>query len=402
MPNPALTTDEPLVLERYAAICAEIDAGAPAKPLLEREGVTPEAWARAQAHWLKRMAAEIEGRRFPVTTRYQALFKAKRGVAEARLRAARIERPKPAEPVSTVVEAAAAEMARPIESPLASISVPEPPRLMTEAPVMPTYVAQPREGVAAQPPAMLPRPIAPAVVAAPVVAAPPPVVVPRALAQPTGYDDLDNTGRTSMVDIGELLKKHVMPFQPDDEDDESPRTGILDTTALLARAALPFPADNQARKDDVARHGTAPPPPPAVDLGATMMQASPIGPDRQALPFRADGRTPSSPGLPAVQVPGSSGAALPFGKSLPAAVPALPTAQPGQKLSIAAFASLTAELAEQPGDAEPIRRKYGVSEAEHQDISRTFTHAFEQDAALRERYVAMVRQYRGYLQQAKR
>lgn len=297
------------------------------------------------------------------------------------------------------------------------------------------------------------------------------------MAAPPASDDDEGTSRTGIVDVRQLLEKHVMPFQADakhgavdDEDDEPPRTGIIDAASLLRAQTMPFQADPAPAQEGLgrpaaarmseglarfpespirrdadgpafprpdaivrpsdgktahgtdrpppsARHQTAPPPPGPQDLGATLL--APLDPSiRRALPFQSDGagRSPSSPGMPAIRTPSSSGmpalqqvptATSPTGGPVPSAPagskPPSPTG-PGEprKLTIAAFASLTAELAEHPGDVETIRKKYGVSEADHQEISRTFTHAFRQDEELRQRYVAMVRQYRGYLQAAKR
>ena len=49
---------EPLPLERYATLAAELDVTQELSPILEREKVEKELWLATQAHWLKRMADE--------------------------------------------------------------------------------------------------------------------------------------------------------------------------------------------------------------------------------------------------------------------------------------------------------------------------------------------------------
>src|SRR6478609_1644221 len=64
---------EPAVeLERFAALSAEIEAGA------ARDEVSVEAWTGAQEAWLSRMAEETAAKRFDLTNRYNAAFVARR------------------------------------------------------------------------------------------------------------------------------------------------------------------------------------------------------------------------------------------------------------------------------------------------------------------------------------
>ncbi len=68
-----------------------------------------------------------------------------------------------------------------------------------------------------------------------------------------------------------------------------------------------------------------------------------------------------------------------------------------KRFSINVFASLTAEIAEQPAEVDAIRRKYGISEAEHHEESQRWTDDFATNDELRKRYLGIVQRYRGYL-----
>ena len=99
--------------------------------------------------------------------------------------------------------------------------------------------------------------------------------------------------------------------------------------------------------------------------------------------------------------PGAPPGAMPPGATPPGAFPAAapPPASPSgpKRFSINVFASLTAEMAERPGEAEAVRRKYGVTEAEHHEESERWTADFARNDDLRKRYLGIVQRYRGYL-----
>jgi hypothetical protein len=461
----------PIELESYATLAAEIDAGRPADVVLEREGITKESWARAQAYWLKRMADEAHRKRFATTTRYQALFAAKR-----RIFASRIEREKatvtdPAPPPVEPLAAAKVELEAPIAAELPAVAAPEAPAAVVPEVRLPPPVAAP------PPPPMAPAPLPPAPVVSPpayrapetavfapqAAAAPPPRVMaplpvvsssapaaagaarnkmatmvvdlelprspdvpfksaaaqaPPPAAQPvqprvsSGTGPLDmsamraasapaaepppkkkqDLGATMFFDEDQPLAK-ATPFElappGDDDDDDAPRTSVIVQEAA-SRAATPFvepppapPPVTQRLPDERKADSDAPPRTMFFDAGQLL--------PKEALPFGA------GPG----GVPAPKDAQV--GPSSPQAAPPRPAAAPPapKKFSINVFASLTAEIAENPADADAIRKRYGISEAEHREESQRWTDEFSKNDELRQRYLGIVARYRGYVQQRK-
>jgi hypothetical protein len=506
----------PIALERYAELSAEIDAGVPEKEILERESITDETWAAAKAFWLKRMADEAARKRFESTTRYQAIFKAKRAIFDAKLRRERdrASRAKVEPPASGALDAADRELRAPLVSNLAPLSLPEAP---------PSTVPVPARGSAATPaPSFLNAPTP----AKPMPAAPPAYAGPPAYVPPQPVASANSTGPVGPI------PRQVMPFQggaaaapparvappsaspapvsvapatapgPATVPEPPPRkvwgTMVADASDFaeampfkqsagapagrsaspLAQPAPPPPAPpppapaksglgstmnseyEQPQQQAMPFQRGAPsppagvpaaaapppaPPPPAPaprkqNLGATMMvDASAL--DAKALPFAGSdddddsprtaaidpeaaraailGATPfrekaptagtagapppqqrrdSSPSTMAIDItkfPGAPPGAVPPGAVLPAPAPSSPSGP--KRFSINVFASLTAEMAERPGEAEAVRRKYGVTEAEHKEESERWTADFAQNDDLRKRYLGIVQRYRGYL-----
>lgn len=68
MGNPIVT------LERFAAMRAEMEAGALRDDVLRRDDLDPDAWIEAQKGWLARMGEELGRGRFELTNRYGAAF----------------------------------------------------------------------------------------------------------------------------------------------------------------------------------------------------------------------------------------------------------------------------------------------------------------------------------------
>ena len=135
-------TAAPLPLERFAELSAEIDAGVPEPAVLEREKITEPTWASAKAFWLRRMVDEAERKRFEITTRYQAIFIAKRSVFEPRLcrELDRAPRAKVDVPENEPMRATA----RPLETSLGPIQLSEtPPSTMPMPAVAPTPTVAP-------------------------------------------------------------------------------------------------------------------------------------------------------------------------------------------------------------------------------------------------------------------
>ncbi|MFO0554138.1 MAG: hypothetical protein U0271_37500 [Polyangiaceae bacterium] len=173
---------EPLALERYATIQAEIDAGETLDKILEREKLTKEVWLAAQAHWLKRMADEAQRKRFETTNRYQAIFTAKRKIFEARFERERRKRERaPIEPPPVEMLAGAeSELAAPLRAQVPALSFPEPPADLGPRPPMPPPPAP------ASAPAYVssPAPPPPAFAATPFPPPPPPATNPTTASYP--------------------------------------------------------------------------------------------------------------------------------------------------------------------------------------------------------------------------
>lgn len=235
-----------------------------------------------------------------------------------------------------------------------------------------------------------------------------------------------------------------LPFRDEPSSDwkQPPRVAPAAPPSNTGTGTAPLPDDARAfARRMLEQRGTAVPPeppragsPPAGNLGST----SAIAPEdvQRAianLPFR--GRSQSSSSFPAVQappppaqaddggspktqafdfnsIPAHLREALPFGGGAPPAAPPPPAPPPPaaqqvapaskKRFSINVFASLTAELAEAPHDAEAIRTRYGITEADHHEESRAWTSEFQANDDMRQRYLGIVQRYRGYIQQRKR
>ncbi|MBL9020555.1 MAG: hypothetical protein JNL21_00085 [Myxococcales bacterium] len=502
----------PLPLERFAELSAEIDAGVPEPEILEREKLTEATWASAKAYWLRRMADEAERKRFETTTRYQAIFKAKRAVFDSKLRRERdrASRVKVEIPENEAVKAATRELSAPLLSQLAPLSLPDAPPSTVPAPA-PIHHPSPRPHSPAQSAmAAMMQPAA----ALPVQAPPPPAFV----AQPA-------THRTGPVGP---IPRNALPFdEPSSHAGVAPMTAPAPATAPTPNAALeppprrkwstivadvgslgeamPFKAPPPEPPKPVATQ-PAPPPPAPVEkkssLGSTMT-SNEGGTTQEMMPFsRSNGAVPAPPPvpppaqsqpaqpaptagkrrhlastmmvdpseidarglpfggsaprqtpqpmraqsplpMPATTVPApphtddddddqprtkaidpeavraAIAAATPFGggRGSSPAIPAVssspktstldasafrpPSSNAGargpKRFSINVFASLTAEIAEKPGDVDAIRRKYGITDAEHHEESQRWTEDFAQNEELRKRYLGIVQRYRGYL-----
>lgn len=119
---------------------------------------------------------------------------------------------------------------------------------------------------------------------------------------------------------------------------------------------------------------------------------------REGLPFTSGQGTPNP--FPEVRRAPEARREPPAPSPPTAATP--PTTPKKKRFTINVFASLTAELAENPGDVEAIRQRYGVTEAEHHEEARAWTDEFNANDDARQRYLGIVQRYRGYIQQRKR
>ncbi len=232
-----------------------------------------------------------------------------------------------------------------------------------------------------------------------------------------------------------------------EDDDDEPRTKMIDGAMAAAvagaaerplpfggndqgkrSAALPFQPPPESQRGDTGARGidghraaapaTAERPPP---FGSTTMDGSapdsarparagalpfaPAGPDsRPGDATLPPGMRPahaqsspaipavrgSSPGFPAVNAPSPS-------PSAPAHAAPPPAHTAGKIFTLNQFASLTAEIAEAPANVTEIRRKYGITEAQHHAESQRWTEDFAMNSELRQRYFGVVARYRSYL-----
>jgi hypothetical protein len=410
------TSDPPIPLERYAELSAEAQHVPPLSALLARESIDEATWAVAQAYWLARMADEARRQRYPTTSRYQASF-------ERRRRALEVER----KAKSAVVLAGAKPMPMAVPSPEPLFATDASGPLTQPAPMQPPPVALPvfvpeSLGARAATPA-LPSPAPPVQVQAEIV---PPATHSRpSVAQP-GPTRPKQAPATMigvlLTDPGQVLPFRDGPPSPPTADESA----TLRATPAPADAPLPSPpkrrvelgstlfADGSASSQPATPFDAAPVTQPTprrkVDLGATMMPGDMSG--APATPFtkpRPEQSGPSPEPRPSAQplraserVRAPIAGASPLGATLPPTTQPLPDAGSagqgaGRRFSINVFASLTAEIAENPSEVEAIRRRYGIGEAEHREESERWTAAFDADDELRQRYLAIVQRYRGYV-----
>lgn len=267
---------------------------------------------------------------------------------------------------------------------------------------------------------------------APVAAAPTPAPAPPASAGPVGSD-----GRPLPLSHRDHPLNRTSPSSAD--------------FASAVRAATPFKSTPKA---EVGAPLPAPPPPPPLVPATPLPPRPPAyppfggpapkptavldddgGPRTQVVPEASSGapnnqappepwRTPAKKENPLAQTmfadfQTSGGTALPFGsekaeakpnRALPSPSPSNPgqgtppprdpgAAQPpvAKRFTINQFASLTAEIAENPSNIAAVRAKYGLSEAQHREESERWTSEFEKNAEIKQRYFGIVHRYREYL-----
>lgn len=275
----------PLVLERFAELRAEIDAGEESQSVLDRERVEASTWSAAQAFWLKKMADEAALQRFETTQRYQALYVAKKKIFARRRanQAAKDARPAMVEPAVAALDSAARILEAHAVSAVPAITVPTPP--VVEAPVAaPSFELPPPVD---RPPA--PRIAEPARVGPRAAATEDPRTAPisgmtASAALPFAPGNADPPLR--------VARPPLVPAPPS-SDEEPPRTATVDIEKLLRThraSATPFPTAPQKLDATMSVPVRAPPPPGA----ATPFSATSPSPTA-ATPFAAK---PASPGAP--------------------------------------------------------------------------------------------------------
>lgn len=156
-----------------------------------------------------------------------------------------------------------------------------------------------------------------------------------------------------------------------------------DPAAVAKRAPSSFPPP-----EGVVRGGTTAPLPPLAKAPASTvaLDADALHAAIAALPFRdKPGAAAGAPAAPPPPAPAHSSASQPSGP---------------KRFSINVFASLTAEIAE-GANADEVRKRYGLTEAEHHEESLRWTDEFAKNDEVRARYFGIVQRYRTYLQSRK-
>lgn len=179
----------------------------------------------------------------------------------------------------------------------------------------------------------------------------------------------------------------------DDDDDDVPRTKMLDPSVVAKAVAAATPFGPTPAPQAVGQHGESPRT-TALDMSQLKLGGT---------PFQA-ASTPAG-GAQSRQTPPPFSAVAPQAVAPPGAIPPPPPSTRSlarARFTINVFASLTAEIAENPGEIEAIRARYGISEAEHHEESQRWTEEFQKNEDLRARYLGIVQRYRGYVQQRKR
>lgn len=295
---------EPAIdIERFAALSAEIDAGAQREELCAREGITVDAWTQTQEAWLSKMADETAQKRFALTNRYNVAFVERRRALTHGDRRGPSKRARPTAAAAPSVPPAAAPA--PIAPP--PIQVPsyerEMPPPMAAPPIAAPPMQTPSYGLAdpAIPP---PPPIAsppPMVAASATETAPiPPVPVPPPVAGPPPK-----------------AKKGATMAMPAFTD--------------VAGAPLPFKAAPLGPPPGPPPPQASEPPPPRTpnDGSGTVTGTSPYASSKPATPFK--GPSPSRIGDSTVAgaiSPFAAGAPLPFQPSGAPPAPAPVTSGP--------------------------------------------------------------------------
>lgn len=443
----------PIPLERFAAIGAALDTGAPRNGVLRREGVSAEAWAASQQAWLGRMAAEAKRNRFETASRYAALFDAERKkLAETSAipaRAARRAEPAPPQPPAKPALAAEPQPAAVSAGACATADGRGVGAPSLSAPIAPMAIAQPSLSFdAARSPAQPTASPSP----------PPERASPWAAAQSEAKKPAKpSLGSTVAIDasmIQEALRRASLPFQG---GARPPATG-LPAPGPKPGGALPFqgtaapapppssPGASPALPFQPAA-GAASAAPPATSASPHASSALPAGaslakkrpgtvvfdappPAAPAIPFQGGAPTPKDPkpqssvGLPfrsgapggavapkQVSPPGSGPQAA---AGRPSALPAQPAARPdavsppsgasaarpsapGPRLSIEQLASLAAEIATRPSEIAAVRARYGLDEASHAAESDAWQRRFAADQALFARFKSLFDEYRAWL-----
>jgi hypothetical protein len=448
--------DAPILgLERFAALSADIDSGAARDEVIAREGLSMEAWTRAQESWLGKMADEASRKRFELTNRYNSAFVAQRrsegGVRRSgKKRAPRVEpasvaaAPAPAPAMPSFLAAAPAFVAPPsfIASAPSYLEEPSPfaapPPSYVEAPSPfaappPAYLEEPTPFAAPAPSFARALPFAPAphVATSPVVA--PSSAAIHAAPPAAALNHLAGTVAAEMV--SPFASAAPLPFKqgrpappgPPPPPNKPPPHGlsgntVASVTSPFAAVATPFEASADRRASLSSPPITTlaaikPIPRPAFDPNAPMdlsgtVVASSGAPtdDAGKLPFRPASDAGARLPPPAPPPPPRAGHGLPFRatppplppRAAPAAAPAPAPTPTATRFSLEQFASLSAEIAVTPAAVAQVRGRYGLDDASHRAEAEEWGRRFSADKELFARYGALFQSYRDWLARSPR
>lgn len=281
---------EPLPIERFADLSAEIEVTGDKEQVLSRETLAPETWERTKAHWLRVMADESERRRLKVSIRYQNHFVAKRKLYEARVRRQPLEDKLAGitPPPVAHLQAAAPAMTDALTSSAERVNAPQPPRV--EAPAVPRPAAVGAVHIEQRAPLTFDAPSVPAVRTAPMAATPmrgapvvPDIVPAPPIAAAPSATPAPPPRRmwSTMITDGMPSAQPATPFRTGSE------TGI--PAQGVSRAPGPPPAPPPPPSSATGATPPAPPPPvapPAVARPPASAVASPQAPPPMASPPR--------------------------------------------------------------------------------------------------------------------
>ncbi len=316
-------SEAPVLLEGYAHLRAEMEGGRPRDEVLARAGVTVDDWMATQRTWLESMGAELDRGRFELTNRYTKAFLERQRELQALVR-------EKAAPI--VVEPAPVPQEHPMlvakEAPIPTVD--ELPRFSD--PQESEMTCSPDPATETQfLPSLTPK-------KAPLPFFPPPEETPPAKAVASaglGAPPVpwSHTGPTATGVLDPAMIRAALPFtrdfeesfpeiepEPDDELELAPPDDGTATLALRVHGShLPS-----------ATRSVGPP-----SEGAITTPIPPLRPKGPALPFR------------------------PVSAQDPSPAPATPPAPP-PALTIEQYASLCAELAATPYQADAIFQRYGL------------------------------------------
>lgn len=223
----------------------------------------------------------------------------------------------------------------------------------------------------------------------------------------SSLDDDDDEPRTKMIDGAMAAAvagaaERPLPFGQTTPD---PATRTLDAAAVAAIAnalerPTPFggppPHQNHQQQGYTKPEGRSPAPTGGLPFAPAKVAPGHDRPSDPGQPPGGLGSSHASSGSHPAVTTGHAGSGTHPAVTGAQAAPAQAQTS-GKIFTLNQFASLTAEIAEAPTQVAEIRRKYGVTEAQHHAESQRWTEDFATNSELRQRYFGVVARYRSYL-----